>query len=888
MTTAIAQATRESGNVIGNSLKTVFARLNMDKTQEALADIGVAVKDVNGELRSATSIYADVASRWNTLTRAQKTYVAEALAGKYHITRMMTLIENWDTVMQAAETSQNSLGSSMEENRKHMQSLESAINQVKAAGQELAFSIGEGGLRDVMYEVLSSAATLIKGITALLPYLFSWQSAMFGLGVGIASLIPKVGQMIPLLGMLGATIRALGASLATLLMNPIILATTAIVGLGTAITYAVGKHKELQEEMQKLGNAANEANKHLKEIEDTLNVIGSTKHEQILDYDKAIDNLTKVKNKLLELKKAQEEYDELILKTNPEAALYSTGDKLDPSRISQELKDLAQTAGVNILQFKTLGEALAAVDEKLKSMSETSKELKSNDLSSVFDEEGKKIDELTAVLDDMNNKRGYTATQAKQLIDKHKELGSSLTEVGGRYYFTSEKVQELINKHKDLVKSSYEDALRVVNERKKSLLDLVNIYDSEITKIDELILKREQLNNSIVKRASETIVTGVDGKKRRLDSSEAKYQAMGTQYEIDKKLEQIAKEQEELDNYWKLYNGLGKSQVQFENNQTKSSSSYTPMTESARDLLRVETEILKVQTDRAKLAPSSQEYRSNLEEEKSLLQQKLTLLQSEYQQITKTKILNGKIVSNKFPEKLSDDALKRANELEQQIIRLQADIDSINLEKFNSTLKSFEEISANIDSQLQLSSERLRLYSSTSEEYRSLIKQEIELLKEKQTTLHNEAEFLRKQNTTNSALSPDQIAQNEQKIKQLGIAWTQLQNNINEKKLAGINSLLGIQKEKTEELSRVIQLSQAKMDSISDKTSSTYLDEYQNFVRLMRLKDESLQSEIRQREELIQKHKEEIELTSTLKKEIIDLQTEQYRLRKALEGLHTS
>ncbi|WP_216638209.1 phage tail tape measure protein, partial [Brevibacillus brevis] len=350
MTTAIGQATRESGNVIGNSLKTVFARLNMDNTQTALASIGVAVKDVNGELRSATDVYADVASQWDLMTRAQKSYVAESLAGKYHITRMIALLDNWDTVSKASATSQNSLGSSMEENRKHMESLSSAINKVTAAGQELAYSIGEGGLRDAMYGVLSVTSTLIKGVTELLPYIFSWQTGVTGLSLVIAGFIPKVAQMIPLLGSLSIAVRGLGASFLTLMANPVALATAAIVGLGAAIVYTMGKHKEYVEELKKLESAATEANARLKEIEETLRVIGSTKSEQIFDYTKTIDNLEKLKSMLQEVQKAQKEQDDLQTKRsriNPKYAPIKMNDRLDPSKIDQELKDLAQTAGIN-------------------------------------------------------------------------------------------------------------------------------------------------------------------------------------------------------------------------------------------------------------------------------------------------------------------------------------------------------------------------------------------------------------------------------------------------------------------------------------------------------------------------------------------------------------
>lgn len=80
LTTGVASVTRESGNQIGNSWKTMLARLNMDVAQDALATIGVTVKDVNGELRSGFDVYEEVAMKWDGMTRAERTYIAEALA----------------------------------------------------------------------------------------------------------------------------------------------------------------------------------------------------------------------------------------------------------------------------------------------------------------------------------------------------------------------------------------------------------------------------------------------------------------------------------------------------------------------------------------------------------------------------------------------------------------------------------------------------------------------------------------------------------------------------------------------------------------------------------------------------------------------------------------
>ncbi|OYL19128.1 phage tail tape measure protein, partial [Streptococcus pneumoniae] len=70
---AIASTTRESGNIVGNSLKTIFARIgNNQSSIKALDEIGVSVKTASGEAKSASDLISEVAGKWDTLTDAQK------------------------------------------------------------------------------------------------------------------------------------------------------------------------------------------------------------------------------------------------------------------------------------------------------------------------------------------------------------------------------------------------------------------------------------------------------------------------------------------------------------------------------------------------------------------------------------------------------------------------------------------------------------------------------------------------------------------------------------------------------------------------------------------------------------------------------------------------
>lgn len=872
MTTAISQATRESGNVIGNSLKTVFARLNMDKTQEALASIGVAVKDVNGELRSATNVYADVALRWDTMNRAQRSYVAEALAGKYHITRMITLLDNWETVSSAAETSQNSLGSSMEENRKHMESLSSAINKVVSAGQELAYVIGEAGLRDVMYSALNTTTTFIKGLTSL-------KDNSTGVIVAIVAITASVTAMslatsgaartVPLLStaFTGLKNAVSGATLA-IMRHPVGLLAVGIATATAGIIAYLGEQKELNEEIKKLDQSAEQANLSLKRIEETLSSIGSTKKQDIFDYDKTIANLEQVKVKLDDIVKAEQEYINHAKELDSTFSLNDVG--LDPKQVSQELKDLAQSAGINILSFNSLGEAITAVNGKLDGMRDTSKRLKENDLTSYLEENAEKVRLLTGLLEDQRNGIELNHNSLKRLKELGVDYNSILNDQNGIIGLNITKTSELSSALTSAVSARIANLERETKKEEESLIAFLASMNIKISKVEEFNLVNGKLTNEMNKAA----------KSGNVDAARF---AGGA---ISRSASSIEKAKSDILEYRALFQSL-KSEGQMFSNETKKTSttssktSYAPLSKEAQALLNIETQILRIQTERETLTQNSGEYRSNLEKEKNLKKQKLGYLEKEFQVVSKTKIINGKVLNDKYPQKLSDDAKQKAAELEQQIIRLHSEIDKISYEQVNSAIQEFADKNEYLESRIKLAQERMASYSKTSQEYRDAIEEENNHLKLKQDNLHEEAELIRDQ-LANGKLTVAQREELNNKLIELQTSWLSLQNAIDTKKLEQANSLLGEQKNKTDELSKSIELTKAKMDAVGDTTSEQYYSEYANYLQLIALKKQSLQEEIALREKLIQQNLHNIDLVRQYKMEIVDLQIEQIQLQETI------
>ena len=93
------EATRESADSIGTSLKTVLARMNeiksdpnkivdvdgetvdANKVDAALKSVGITMLDANKQFRDADDILLELSSKWDSLSTMQQRYAATQLAG---------------------------------------------------------------------------------------------------------------------------------------------------------------------------------------------------------------------------------------------------------------------------------------------------------------------------------------------------------------------------------------------------------------------------------------------------------------------------------------------------------------------------------------------------------------------------------------------------------------------------------------------------------------------------------------------------------------------------------------------------------------------------------------------------------------------------------------
>lgn len=171
----ITATTRESADIVGNSLKTLFSRIQglqlgetlddgttLNKYSTALAKVGISIKNSNGELKAMDTILNDMGAKWNTLAEDQKMALAQAVGGVRQYAQVMTLMENWDFFKENLNTAKTATGTLQAQADIFADSWEAAQNRMRASWEGLWDSLVDS---DSFKQLLNMGSTLVEGLT---------------------------------------------------------------------------------------------------------------------------------------------------------------------------------------------------------------------------------------------------------------------------------------------------------------------------------------------------------------------------------------------------------------------------------------------------------------------------------------------------------------------------------------------------------------------------------------------------------------------------------------------------------------------------------------------------------------------------------------------------
>lgn len=196
----VSSVTRESAESIGTSYKTIFARIgdlklgNVDEdgiglgqVSSQLDAIGVKILDESGNLREMGDIIIDLGTKWQTMNQAQKTAVAQVVAGKRQYTQLMALFENWDMFQSNMNIAENSEGALQKMQDTYAESWKAASARVQASIEGIYNKI----LNDqAIITITNGIADLIGAVDTLIERLGGMSgmlSTLGGIGINVFS-----------------------------------------------------------------------------------------------------------------------------------------------------------------------------------------------------------------------------------------------------------------------------------------------------------------------------------------------------------------------------------------------------------------------------------------------------------------------------------------------------------------------------------------------------------------------------------------------------------------------------------------------------------------------------------------------------------------------------
>ena len=145
MVTAAQQTTARGGAVIGNSLKSIFTRIQRDGVLQQLEQVGVKVRDLSGEMLPAIQIMKQLAGTLDSLSGSHRAHIQELVGGVFQVNVLKASLgdlgKQYSIYEQALKTSANSTNEAIARNEELNKTLDALFidvgNNIKKVGADI-------------------------------------------------------------------------------------------------------------------------------------------------------------------------------------------------------------------------------------------------------------------------------------------------------------------------------------------------------------------------------------------------------------------------------------------------------------------------------------------------------------------------------------------------------------------------------------------------------------------------------------------------------------------------------------------------------------------------------------------------------------------------------
>jgi len=193
ITTAVQQRTARGGAVIGNAFKTIFTRIGRTDVQKKLTDIGVATRDMQGQMLPATRVLENLSQKFQTLSQVQQNQIAESVAGVFQVNILRAalgdLSSKYGVYTRAIKESSTATDEAYQKNALLNQTLDALVNKTLANLTKAGAGIGGATLKPAIENVLGFVNSAIESFGE------GGRFEKFGQGIG-KDLLKGIGDFI--------------------------------------------------------------------------------------------------------------------------------------------------------------------------------------------------------------------------------------------------------------------------------------------------------------------------------------------------------------------------------------------------------------------------------------------------------------------------------------------------------------------------------------------------------------------------------------------------------------------------------------------------------------------------------------------------------------------
>ena len=471
---------------VARGLSTIAARIV--KNQDALAEYGITVENVDGSLKSTFDVLSELKPKWDSMTDAQRTALGDTIAGQNQYKVLASVMQNFGHAADAAKTALESAGSAAQENSKYMESLEAKQQALKAEFEDFA--------NRVLSKDLVSG--FINAGTAMLNFANNDVGAAITrigvLSTGVTGLVGIVGQTVGKMAEVGLQLKNLGVGggsflgmLASgkiaLIVGGTVAAITALVEVIKAVKQAaedrkfenlVSNYEELKQEVEEAANNLEEVKKKLQDLQQ---IPEDKRGEQWHNENEELKILLQYYEQLERARKSQAEYAarkaysaDREVGTTVQKAIYGVNDNQVTRRLEdvgeytsteEAVRSLAEKTGVVLTESQ--------IEELDKLGDDSEKAAKAVDyLRQNLELLGYRFTTTTQTASEYQSTQGQLMSEFAQAAANSKQLTTAMQEQLDAYIQTNQGEYEYLSGLETLTTeqqqfvSGYQDVLQVL------------------------------------------------------------------------------------------------------------------------------------------------------------------------------------------------------------------------------------------------------------------------------------------------------------------------------------------------------------------------------------------------------------------------------------------